>query len=113
MRARACYLAYRRDGGENHDDDGRIALAATEQLLAGDTAGAITALDEFLADAELPPDLRPFVIALRAVAAGSRDRRLADAPKLHYTSATELLLLVDALEAAEAGASPGPRRTST
>ena len=28
--ARAAYLAYRRDGGENHDSAGRIALAVTE-----------------------------------------------------------------------------------
>jgi tetratricopeptide (TPR) repeat protein len=34
-KAIACYLAYRRDGGENHDAPGRIALAVTQSLLAG------------------------------------------------------------------------------
>ncbi len=37
-KAIACYLAYRRDGGENHDADGRISLAVTQSLLAGDAA---------------------------------------------------------------------------
>jgi tetratricopeptide (TPR) repeat protein len=29
-KAIACYLAYRRDGGENHDPDGRLCLAVTQ-----------------------------------------------------------------------------------
>ena len=33
-KAIACYLAYRRDGGENHYSDGRICLAVTQSLLA-------------------------------------------------------------------------------
>ena len=100
-RARDCYLAYRRDGGENHNDDGRIALAVTEQLLAGDRAGALAELDERLMDADMPDELRPFIVALRAIATGSRDRSLADA--LDTTMAVELLLLIDTLEAAAAG----------
>src|SRR5262249_222114 len=48
-RASDCYLAYRRDGGENHYDDGRIAVAVTKLLLAGDVTGAIANLDQLLA----------------------------------------------------------------
>lgn len=103
-RARECYLAYRRDGGENHYRDGRIALVVTEQLLAGDMAGVVAELDRELAGSSVPDLLRPFVVALRAIVAGSRDRGLADAPELHYTMAAELLLLIDTLEAAAAGA---------
>ena len=33
-----CYVAYRRSGGENHYVDGRISLAVTEHLLAGNVA---------------------------------------------------------------------------
>ncbi len=101
-RARACYLAFRRDGGENHNLDGRISLSVTEKLLASDAAGAIADLDELLAHPELPGSLRPFVMALRAIAAGSRDRGLADAPDLHFTSAAELLCVLDALDALDA-----------
>jgi hypothetical protein len=98
-RAFACYLAYRRDGGENHHDDGRIGLAVTAKLVAGHPVDAIADLDELLADPELRSPHRAFVVALRAIAAGSRDRSLAEAPDLNYTSAAELLCVIDALGA--------------
>ena len=44
--------------------------------------------------------LRPFVHALQAIVAGSRDRTLADAPGLDYTMAAEILLLIETLETA-------------
>ena len=47
-----CYLAYRRDGGENHNADGRICLAVTEPLLAGDPAAAASFLQQLAADPE-------------------------------------------------------------
>lgn len=109
-RARAkavvCYLVYRRDGGENHDDDGRISLAVTEKLRVGDAAGAASFLDELSVDPELPGLLRPFLAALQAIAAGSRDPGLTAAPELHYTSAAELLVLLEVLEAEDAGDEP-------
>ncbi|HEY6176123.1 MAG TPA: tetratricopeptide repeat protein [Kofleriaceae bacterium] len=102
--ARAAYVAYRRDGGENHDVDGRIASAVTAGLLAGHTAGVLAVLDRELASSSLADWLRPFVIALRTVAAGNRDRSLADIAGLHYRSAAELLIVIDRLEAAATGA---------
>ena len=95
-----CYLAYRRDDGENHDADGRICVAVTEPLLAGDPAAAASLLQQVAADPKLPGWLRPFLQALQAIVAGSRDRTLADAPDLHYTMAAEILLLLDELEKA-------------
>ena len=94
-----CYLAYRRDGGENHDADGRICLAVTEPLLAGDPAAAASLLQQLAADPKAAW-LRPFIGALQAIVAGSRDRTLADAPDLHYTMAAEILFLLDKLEKA-------------
>lgn len=98
----AAYLAYRRDGGENHDDDGRIALAVSKSLSAGPNAEMSDYLRQLAADPEMPDWLRPFIHALQAVAAGTRDRGLADAPALHYTSAAEILLLIETLDAAQA-----------
>ena len=49
-KAIACYLAYRRDGGENHDRPGRICLAVTQSLLAGDPAAAASLLQQLAAD---------------------------------------------------------------
>ena len=49
----------------------------------------------------LPPDAQwflPFINALQAIVAGSRDRTLADAPDLSYMMAAEILLLIETLE---------------
>jgi tetratricopeptide (TPR) repeat protein len=97
----AVHLAYRRDGGENHNADGRISLAVLGKLRAGNAARATSDLEELMAHPELPDWLRPFVVALQAIVAGSRDRRLAEAPDLHCTSAAELLHLIEVLEADE------------
>ena len=98
-KAIACYLAYRRDGGENHNPDGRICLAVTQPLLAGDPAAAASLLEGQADD----PDaawLLPFLRALQAIVAGHRDRTIADAPDLDYTMAAEILLLLETLEKA-------------
>lgn len=102
-KAIVCYLAYRRDGGENHGPDGRISLDVTQKLRASDVAEAASFLGELVVNPELAGWLRPFVSALQALVAGSRDRSLAEAPELYCTSAAELLVLLDVLEAGEAG----------
>jgi tetratricopeptide (TPR) repeat protein len=96
-KAIAGYLAYRRDGGENQDTAGRISLAVTQSLLAGDAAAAASLLQELAAN----PDfawLRSFIQALQAIVAGSRDCALADAPELDYSMAAEILFLIETLE---------------
>jgi tetratricopeptide (TPR) repeat protein len=100
-KAKEHYLAYRRDGGENHQTDGRIAVTVTEAMLAGDPAAAASILQQCAAAPNLPAWLGPFIHALQAIVAGSRDRTLADAPDLHYTIAAEILLLIETLEARE------------
>ena len=70
----ACYLAYRRDGGENHYQDGRIALAVTQSLLAGDEETAASVLQQLAAHPNATGSLRTFIRALQAIVAGSRDR---------------------------------------
>ena len=96
-KAIACYLAYRRDGGENHNAPGRISLAVTRSLLAGDNATAASLLQQLAAKPDAPW-LLPFIRALQAIVAGSRDRTLADAPDLDYTMAVEILFLIETLE---------------
>jgi tetratricopeptide (TPR) repeat protein len=94
-----CYLAYRRDGGENHNADGRISLAVSQSLLAGDPATATSFLEE-RATTSAATRLHPFIRALQTIVAGRRDRTLADAPDLHYTMAAEILFLLETLEKA-------------
>jgi tetratricopeptide (TPR) repeat protein len=98
-KAVAAYLAYRRAGGENHQPQGRLALAVTDALRSGGPDTAAELLQQFAADAKLPASLRPFVEALQAVVAGNRERSLADAPELSYSMSAEILLLVETLEA--------------
>ena len=94
------YLAYRRDGGENYDFDGRVSLPVTEALLAGDPATAAAFLQEVAAD--LPDNAHTYIRALQAVVAGSRDPSLADSPDLDFGMATEILFLIETLESTAA-----------
>ncbi len=95
------FLAYRRDGGENQSSPGRLALAVRHALASGVPAEATSLLQQPAADPQAASML-PFLTALQAITAGSRDRALAEDPGLSYDEAAEVLLLIEALEA-EAG----------
>jgi hypothetical protein len=97
-KAIACYLAYRRDGGENHAAAGRICLAVTQSLLADDAPTAVSLLQQLAAHPNASGSLGTFIRALQAIVAGSRDRSLADAPDLDYDMAAEILVLIETLE---------------
>jgi len=90
------YISYRRDGGENHNTDGRIALAVTQALRAGDKTAAAGLLQQFAANPEAAW-LLPFIHALQAIVADSRDTALAAAADLSYTMAAEILFLLETL----------------
>ena len=96
-KAIAGYLAYRRDGGENHDAPGRVSLAVTQSLLAGDPAKAASLLQQQTPRFEAA-GFGGFIRALQAIVAGSRDRTLADAPELDFGMAAEILFLIETLE---------------
>ncbi len=91
------YLAYRHDGGKNQNISGRLALAVHEAIASGDPAKAASSLQQLAADPRAASML-PFLTALQAIAAGSRDRSLADEPGLDYDEAAEVLPLIEALE---------------
>ncbi|MEB3335102.1 MAG: tetratricopeptide repeat protein, partial [Cyanobacteriota bacterium] len=95
--ATALYLAYRQAGGENHFADGRIALAVTQALLAGEAEQATSLLAQLGAD-PAAARLLPFLQALQAILAGSRDRSLADHPAFSWSASAEVLLLINTLE---------------
>jgi tetratricopeptide (TPR) repeat protein len=97
-KAKELYLAYRRDGGENHNPGGRICFAVTQDLLTGDPAVASSTLQQSATNPNLPAWLGPFVEPLQAIVAGNRDRTLADTLDLHYTMAAEILFLIETLE---------------
>lgn len=96
QQATTAYLAHRRDGGENQNPAGRIALAVTHALLSDGPAAAAALLQQApdFAGAGFPS----FTPALHAIVNGSRDRHLAAAPDLDYLMAAEILLLIETLE---------------
>jgi tetratricopeptide (TPR) repeat protein len=96
------FLAYRRDGGENQNASGRLALAVREALASGDPAEVASSLQQLAAEPQAASML-PFLTALQAITAGSRDRSLAQDPGLSYDQAAEVLLLIEALEAEVGG----------
>ncbi|HEV7669822.1 MAG TPA: tetratricopeptide repeat protein [Thermoanaerobaculia bacterium] len=98
-KAIACYLAYRRDGGENYDGPGRLILAVTQSLLADNAVEAASLLQQQLPRFEAG-GFGGFIHALQAIVTGSRDRILADAPELDYSMAAEILFLIETLEKA-------------
>jgi tetratricopeptide (TPR) repeat protein len=102
QRARAAYLAYRRDGGESQFKSGRLVLAIGQSLTAGPPAEAASLLQQLAADPDLAEAL-PLLTALQAITAGNRDRSLAEDPGLHYSEAAEVLLLIEALEGGGGG----------
>lgn len=97
QKAIACYLAYRRDGGENHGVAGRISLALAQSLLADDVAAAASLLQQLAARPDAT-SFHSFIRALQSIVAGSRDRTVADAPDLDYTMVAEILFLIETLE---------------
>jgi len=97
-KAIASYLAYRRDGGENHTNSGRIANAVTQYLFTGDQAQATSILQQVAARPDANASYQDFFRALQGVVDGSRDRTLADATDLDYMMAAEILFLLETLE---------------
>ena len=97
-KAIASYLAYRRAGGENHNADGRIALAVTQSLHAGNPGEAASLLLHLAALPEAADPGLTFIRALQSIVRGGCDRALADAPDLEYSMAAEILFLIETLE---------------
>jgi hypothetical protein len=91
------FLAYRRDGGENHKSGGRLCAAVTEALLAGNVQEAAGLLAALRSRPKLPAYLPPLLDALEAILGGRRDPSLAQHPDLWYTDAAEILLLLETL----------------
>lgn len=98
QKAIACYLAYRRDGGESHNLVGQISVNLTKYLLAGNISAVV--LSYQLPEGQDPNSdgFQTYIQALQAIVDGSRDRSLADAPDLHYMMAAEILLMIETLE---------------
>src|ERR1700752_1007838 len=102
-KAIACFLDYRREGGENQDREGSVSHALTTALLADDDATVKSLFQTLASVPDLSSSASAYIRTLQAVVDGSRDRSLADAPDLHYGMAAEILLLIETLEKRDSG----------
>ena len=76
--ARRLFLAYRRDGGENHTAGGRLCAMFAQAMQAGQTAEMAALLQQLAEDPERSEAFKELVSALQAVLRGSRDPALAE-----------------------------------
>jgi len=95
--ARRLFLAYRRDGGENHTGGGRLCAAFYQALQTGQTAEMAALLQQVAEDPEGSEAFKALVSALQEILRGSRDPALAENPALAYDDAAEVQLLLEAL----------------
>nr|VFJ68730.1 MAG: hypothetical protein BECKDK2373B_GA0170837_12212 [Candidatus Kentron sp. DK] len=95
-KAVALYLAYRRDGGENHFPQGRVALAVDRMLAAGEAKAAASFLEALLPRFEAA-GVGGFIRALQRIVAGSREPILAEDPALDFSMIVEIRLLLERL----------------
>ncbi|QTR49929.1 CHAT domain-containing tetratricopeptide repeat protein [Candidatus Thiothrix anitrata] len=91
------YLAYRRDGGKNHSDTGRLALVVGQAIQQGDTVEVEQVITNALTN---PKEDKNFMHKLQAIIAGERDLALAADERLYFELAAELILLLEQLREA-------------
>jgi hypothetical protein len=95
--ARRLFLAYRRDGGENHSGGGRLCADFYQAMQAGQTAEMAVLLQQLVDDPGQGDAGKALVSTLQAILRGSRDPALAENPALPYEFAAEVQLLLETL----------------
>jgi tetratricopeptide (TPR) repeat protein len=97
QQAIGAFLAYRRDGGENHSGAAQLVAAAGAAIAAGQVEAISVQLQALAGQAGLPEQVQLLLAALQQVVAGSSDLQLAEDPRLNYDVAVELRLLLESL----------------
>jgi tetratricopeptide (TPR) repeat protein len=95
--ARRLFLAYRRDGGENHSGGGRLCAAFSQAIQAGQTAEMAALLRQLAEEYKDDGAALALVSTLQEILRGSDDPALAENPALSYEFAAEVQLLLEAL----------------
>jgi len=104
QQAKQIFLAYRRGGGENHQDGAGLCLAVGQAIQQGNTSEVKQVVEQYLQIPEIEEaefaKHKKFFHKLQAILAGERDLALAEDEELHYQYAVELVLLLEALQEA-------------
>ena len=95
------YLAYRRDGGENHDSVGRMALGVLQAIQQGETTEIKQVIDQYI-EQDLSQEIKTFLHNLQAILIGERDPALAEDNEMDFDGVVELKILLEQLQAIEA-----------
>ncbi len=90
------FLAYRRDGGENHDRAGRLALMVRQAIQQNDTAEIRQVIEQLLQQEDMQ-EHKTYLHSLQAIMAGKRDAALAEDDEMDYQLLVELKMLLEQL----------------
>ncbi|MEZ5477428.1 MAG: tetratricopeptide repeat protein [Thiolinea sp.] len=99
QQALEAFLAYRRDGGENHEDSGQLCRLILQAIQSGQTDEIGQALAQMMDVPEMA-DKKSLIEKLQAILAGERDLALAEDEGLDFDLAAELILLLEGLREA-------------
>ena len=97
QRAIQSYLAYRRDGGVNINENRQLYQAVLQSIHDNNSERLLKDLQEIEGLGGLPRHLKSVIPKIIAILKGGLNPTLADDPELAYDDAAELLLLLEAL----------------
>ncbi len=92
------YLAFRRDGGEDHNPGSRLCTLFKDALERQPPEDVRKHLDEVAQDPKIPVQGKLLVSKLQSILAGSREPELASDSNLDYIDAAEIMFLLENLE---------------
>jgi tetratricopeptide (TPR) repeat protein len=96
-RARNIYIAHCGSSGTRAPFSGHLFHDVRSTLQTGRPTGLSGMLDAISDDPSFTPAMRAAALALNAVLNGSRDKRIASDPRLHFTDALEMEILINEL----------------
>jgi tetratricopeptide (TPR) repeat protein len=89
------FLAYRNDGGENHEFGGRVCLLVRQAMEAGNTGELTKELAELAKHPDLPQNKLLLITKLQSILGGERGAGLWEEEGLWYRDAVEIYLLLN------------------
>ncbi len=99
QQAMQCYMAYRRDGGEDQTGRVRLYTSVAQAIQQGETIKMAQDLAQLAERENLSSQSKVLAAKLQAILHGNCDPALAADPALDYAGAVELQLLLERLMA--------------
>jgi tetratricopeptide (TPR) repeat protein len=95
LKARAAYLAYRRQGGYAQGEDGQLIDQLLGMIQQGQGEQVLQFLNQAPQDENTPRWIKNLAPTILAILTGQGDETLADDPALTYNTAAEVLWLLE------------------